>query len=108
MVKDEPKETIEEREIHLFVDLAEYRLHHNVGLAVGCLPNIREVVNTLGHLVNEQGRGLRVGRLDPRGEETTLVGLEEEELVEVGVGDFLHGLDVVARDELVVCVAKGG
>lgn len=35
-----------------------------------------------------------------------LVDLEEEELVEIGVCDLLHRLDVVARDELVVGVKE--
>jgi hypothetical protein len=65
-----------------------------------------KVVDSLSHLVDEQRRRLSVGGLDPGWEEASLVGLEEEELVEVGVGNLLNGLDVVARDELVVSVAN--
>lgn len=106
VVEDEPQEPIEQRQVHLFVDLGEDRLHHDVGLAVGRLPDVGQVVDALGHLVDEQGRGLGVGRLDPRGEEPALVGFEEEELIEVGVGDLLDRLNVVARDQLVVRVKE--
>lgn len=65
-----------------------------------------QVVDPLCPLVNEERRRLGVGRLDPTREQTPLVGLEVEELIEVGVRDLLHRLDIVARDELLVRVEK--
>ena len=112
VVENESKKPVEEREIHLLVDLGEDGLHHDVGLSIGSLPNVGlwnerrdesksvrvegifgeeerqlrayQVVDSLRHLVDEQRRRLGIGRLDPRGEETSLVGLEEEELIAVG------------------------
>lgn len=106
VVEDESKQSVEERDVNLLVDLRQDRFHHDVGLTVARLPDIGEVVDSLGHLVDEEGRGLGVGGLDPGGEETSLVGLEEQELVEIGVGDLLDGLNVVARDELIVRVEE--
>jgi len=111
VVENESKKPVEESEIHLLVDFGENGLHHNVGLSVGSLPNVglriekrkesksvaaegrldeegggraHQVVDSLSHLVDEQRRRLGIRRLDPRGEETSLVGLEEEELIAVG------------------------
>ena len=124
MVKDKPQETVEQREINLLVDFREDRLHHDVALALARLPDIGQVVDTLTPLVDEKRRWLRVGGLDPRGEQTTLVGLEEQELVEVleltcqqgnfkstkrttySIRDLLYRLDVVARNELVIRVEE--
>ena len=77
-------------------------------------------------LVDEERRRFSIGRLDPGRKEASLVRLEEEELVEIlvqyrlaigsktghddettySVGDLLNGLDVIARDELVVRVEE--
>ena len=83
MIKDKPQQTVEQREIDLLVDLRKDRLHHDIALALTRLPDIGQVVDTLTPLVDEKRRWLRVSGLDPRGEQATLVGLEEQELVEV-------------------------
>ena len=83
MIRDKPQQTVKQREIDLLVDLREDRLHQDVALALARLPDIGQVVDTLTPLVDEKRRWLRVGGLDPRGEQTTLVSLEEQELVEV-------------------------
>lgn len=106
VVHDEAQEAVEQREVDLLVDLAELRLHEDVALALARLPHVVQVVDALAPLVHEQRRRLGVGRLDPRREQATLVGLEVQELVEVRVRDLLHGLDVVARDELLVRVEE--
>ena len=106
MVHDEAQEAVEEREVDLLVDLAELGLHEDVALALARLPHVVQVVDALAPLVDEERRRLGVGRLDPRGEQAALVGLEVEELVEVRVRDLLHRLDVVARDELLVRVEE--
>jgi len=97
---------VERCEIDLLVDLRQNRLHEHVTFAFARLPNICEVVDALTPLVYEKRRWLGVGRFDPGWEQTTLVCLEEQELIEVSVRDLLDGLDVVARDELVVGVEE--
>lgn len=106
MVHDQPQQPVEQRQIDLFVHPRQDRLHHDQALSLGRLPDIREVVDTLAPLVDKQRRGLGIRRLDPRGEQTPLVGLKVEELVEIRVRNLLDGLDIVTRDELVVRVEK--
>ena len=124
MVQNETQETVEEREIDLLVDLRQNRLHHDIAFAFARLPDICEVIDTLTPLIHKEWRGFSVGRLDPGREEATLISLEEQELIEVlkgktlapivecnwhviyGVGDLLHGLNVIARNELVVGVEE--
>lgn len=106
VVHDQTKQAVKQSQVDLLEDLGELRLHHDVALALARLPHLVQVVDALAPLVGEQRRRFRVGRFDPRGEQTPLVGLEVEELVEVRVGDLLHRLDVVARDELVVGVEE--
>ena len=89
-------------------------------------PDVRQVVGPLTPLVDEERRRLGVCGLDPGREEASLVRLEEEELVEIlvkdqlaigsatghddettySVGDLLNGLNIIARDELVVRVEE--
>lgn len=83
VVEDQSKQSVEQCQIHLLVDLREDRLHENVALPVVSLPNVREVVDPLAPLVHEQWRRLSVCRLDPCREEPTLIGFEEQELVKV-------------------------
>ena len=59
-----------------------------------------EIVDALAPLVHEQRRGLRVGRLDPRGQQLPLVGLVPQVLVQVSVGDLFEGLNVVDGHEM--------
>lgn len=65
-----------------------------------------QVVDSLSHLVNKQRRRFRIGGLDPSREKTSLVSLEEQELIQVGIGDLFHGLDIIARNKLIVSVAE--
>jgi len=57
-------------------------------------------------LVDEERCGFGIGRFDPSGEETTFVGFEVKELIEVSIGDLLHRFDIVTRDEGVVGVEE--
>ena len=59
---------------------------------------------TLTPLVGEQRRRFGVGRLDPGREQSALVCLVPQVLVEVGVGDLLQRLDVIHGDEVTVQV----
>lgn len=106
MVHDETQESVEERKIDLLVNLRKLGLHQDVALSLARFPHFVQIVDSLTPLVDEERGGLGIGGLDPGREETTLVGLEVEELIEVGVGDLLHRLDVVTRDELVVGIEK--
>lgn len=106
VIHDETEKSIEEGEIDLFVDLAELRLDKNVGLSFTRLPDVVQVVDSLRPFVDEEGRRLGVGRFDPGREKSSLVGLEVKELVEVGVRDLLHRLDIVARDQFLVGVEE--
>ena len=83
MVQNESQQTIEECKVDLLIHLGQNCLHHDNAFAFACPPDISQVVDTLTPLVDEKRRWLRVGGLDPRGEQTTLVSLEEQELVEV-------------------------
>jgi hypothetical protein len=106
VVKNETEKTVQKRQIDLLVHLRKLRLHQHNALALAGLPDLIEVIDTLAPLVNEQWRRLGIRRLNPRREETPLIRLEEEELVQVCVRDLLNGLDVVARDELIVGVEE--
>ena len=59
-----------------------------------------EIVDALAPLVHEQRWGLRVGRLDPRGQQLPLIGLVPQVLVQVSVGDLFEGLNVVDGHEM--------
>ena len=83
MIKDKPQQTVEQREIDLLVDLRQHGFHHDVTLALARLPDVRQVVDPLTPLVDEERRRLSVCGLDPGREEASLVRLEEEELVEI-------------------------
>jgi hypothetical protein len=106
VVKDEAEKTVQKRQVDLLVHLRELRLHQHNTLALARLPDLIEVVDTLAPLVNEQWWRLGIRRLNPGREEAPLIRLEEEELVQVCVCDLLNGLNVVARDELVVGVEE--
>lgn len=129
MIHDEAKKSVKKREINLLVNLAKLRLHKHypnqkkrtissrstskpartertIALSLARLPNVVKVVDPLRPLVHEQRRGLGIGGLDPRGEQSALVGLKVEELIEVGVRDLLHRFNVVARNELLVRVEE--
>ena len=103
-VNDEPQQLIEQSQVDLLVQLLQLGLHEDVALAVGRLPNLLQVVNSLTPLVDEEWRRFRIGRLDPRREQCALVRLVTEVLVEVGVGDLLQRLDVVIGDQVAVQV----
>ena len=90
----------------LLVYFRQHGLHHNNTFALTGLPDICQIVDTLAPLVDKERRRFCVGRLDPRREQTTLVSLEKEELIEVSVSDFLHWLDIIARNQLVVRIEE--
>ena len=89
-------------------------------------PDVRQVVDPLTPLVDEERRRFSIGRLDPGREEASLVRLEEEELVEIlvqyrlaigsktghddgttySVGDLLHRFNVVTGNELIIRVEE--
>ena len=101
MVENQPKETIQKCEIDLLVYFGKDGLHEDVALALAGLPDVRQVVDTLAPLVNEERRRFSVRRLDPSREKTTFVSpivkvsvdrmprnwaqnlLEEQELIQV-------------------------
>mmetsp|Transcript_4532 Transcript_4532/g.13244 ORF Transcript_4532/g.13244 Transcript_4532/m.13244 type:complete len:1314 (+) Transcript_4532:2393-6334(+) len=100
VVHDEPKQAVEQGQVNLLEHLLELGLHHDHALAVGGVPDVSEVVHAQRPLVHEQGRRLRVRRLDPVGQQAALVRLVPEVLVEVGVSDLLQGLDLVDGHEV--------
>ena len=51
-------------------------------------------------LVDEQWRWFGIGRLDPVGEQMTLVGFVPQVLVQVRVRDLLQRLDLIHRDQV--------
>jgi hypothetical protein len=106
VVHDETQETVEKSEIDLFVDLRQLSFHQDVAFSLASFPNFVQVVDSLTPLVDEERSGFGIGGLDPGGEETTFVGFEIEELIEVSIGDLLHRFNVVTRDELVVGVEE--
>ena len=64
----------------------------------------RSHAQTLAPLVGEKWRWLRVRGLDPGWEESALVSLVPEVLVQVGIRDLLQGLHVVHGDQVTVQV----
>ena len=60
------------------------------------------IVSTLAPLVHKQWWRLRVSWLDPRREESPLVGLIPKVLVQVGISDFLQWLHVVHWNKMTV------
>ena len=60
VIDDEAKQLIEQREIHLLVDLLELRLHEHVALALFCLVHVLQIVDALAPFVDEKRRRLRV------------------------------------------------
>ena len=72
-----PSPPVEQREVDLLKHLFKLALHHDHALPVGRLPHVGQVVNAVAPLVDEQGGGLSVRRLDPVGEQVTLVRLQE-------------------------------
>ena len=92
-----PKQSIEKRQVHFLVELFEPSFEHDVAFAFARVPYVLQIVQTLTPLVDEQRRGFRVGGLDPGREETTLVRLVPQVLVQVRVGDLLERFDVRTR-----------
>lgn len=62
VIQDETEETIEKRQVNLFVDLGKDSLHHDVAFAIARLPDLVEVVDTLAPFIDQKGRGLGVLR----------------------------------------------
>ena len=100
VVHDEANQTVEERQVNLLVHLRQDGFHHDVALSFTGLPNVGQVVDALAPLVDQERRRLGIlqerkplsgsyrhsiayRRFDPGREEPTLVGLEEQELVEI-------------------------
>mmetsp|Transcript_3491 Transcript_3491/g.11579 ORF Transcript_3491/g.11579 Transcript_3491/m.11579 type:complete len:907 (-) Transcript_3491:778-3498(-) len=100
VVEHQPQEAVEQGQVDLLVHLGVLRLDADDALAVGRVPHVRQVVDAEAPLVDEEGRRLRVGRLDPVGQQVSLVALIPQVLVEVGVGDLLERLDLVDGDEM--------
>lgn len=55
-------------------------------------------------LVHQQWWWLRVGWLDPGGEQAPLVSLVPQVLVQVGISDLLQGFHIVHRNQVAVQV----
>lgn len=83
VIENQPKQTIEEGQIDLLIDLREHRLHQNIAFAVICLPNISQVVNSLTPLVNQERWGLGIRGLDPRREQPSFIRFKVQELIEI-------------------------
>lgn len=54
MVKDETQQSIEKRQIDLFVNLGENGLHEDIAFSFTCLPNIGQIVDSLTPLKEYQ------------------------------------------------------
>ena len=102
VVDNQAKQAVQEGQVDLFGNLAELCLHHYVALSFRGFPDIGQVVHALTELVDEQRRRLMVARLDPVWEEVALVGFVPQVLIEIGIGDLLERLDVVARNHVAV------
>ena len=57
---------------------------------------------TITPFVDKQWRRLRVGRLDPRREQASLVSLIPEVLIQVGICDLLQGLNIIRRYDMAI------
>src|SRR6266567_2080456 len=77
VVQNETKQSVEQGQIDLLVNLREYGLHHNVTFSFTCLPDVGQVVDALAPLVYQKGRRLRIFGLDPCGEKATFIRFEE-------------------------------
>lgn len=62
------------------------------------------MVLTLAPLVDQQWWGFSVSRFDPGWEQTPLVRLVPQVLVEVGICDLLQGLNIIHRHQVTVQV----
>lgn len=65
VVEDQSEQSVQEGQVDLLVHPRQNRFHHDDAFAIARLPHVGQVVDTLAPLVHQQGRGLRVGRLDP-------------------------------------------
>mmetsp|Transcript_38034 Transcript_38034/g.88956 ORF Transcript_38034/g.88956 Transcript_38034/m.88956 type:complete len:243 (-) Transcript_38034:2942-3670(-) len=100
VVDDEPKQSVQQRQIHLLRHVLELGLQHHDALAIRCVPHVRQVIDALAPLVDKQWCWLSVGRLDPVGEEVAVISLIPQVLVQVGICDLLQRLDLVARHQM--------
>lgn len=65
VVHDQAQQPVQQRQVHLFVDALQLRLHQDHALAAGGLPHVSQVVDALAPLVAQQRGRLAVRRLDP-------------------------------------------
>ena len=60
MVHDQTKQSVQQSKIDLLVDLGQFSLDHHVGFALGSLPNVGQVVDSLRPLVRQERRNFGV------------------------------------------------
>ena len=106
VIDDQPQQSIQQRQINLFVQLLEPRFQHDVTFTVRRFPHILEVVDSLTPFVNEERWRFSIGRFDPGREEPSLIGLVPEILVQISVGDLLQRFDIINWNQLAVVVHK--
>jgi hypothetical protein len=102
MIHNQPQEPTQKQQINLLIHLIQLRLEQHQRLPLTHIPHPMQIINPLTELIHQQWWRLRITRLYPVGEEVPLIGFIPEVLVEVGVGDFLQRVDVVAGDEVAV------
>ena len=100
VIHNESQQAIQKRRIHLLVHFVHLSLNQNSGPVFSGVPHISQVIQTLAPFVHEQGRRLLVSRLDPVGEQVTLVCLIPQILVQVSVCDFLQWLDIIDWNDM--------
>lgn len=100
VIHDQSEQSIQEGEIHLLVGLFEFGFEEHQRLTLRGIPNTMEVVDTLAPLIHQQRRRFSITRLDPVGEQSPLVGLVPQILIQVGIGDLLQGIHIVNRHQM--------
>mmetsp|Transcript_33281 Transcript_33281/g.109100 ORF Transcript_33281/g.109100 Transcript_33281/m.109100 type:complete len:1053 (+) Transcript_33281:4096-7254(+) len=106
VIHDQPQQAVQQRQVNLLRNVFELGLENDDALAIRGVPHIRQVIDALAPLVHQERSWLGVRRLDPVGEQMTVVALIPEVLVKVGIGDLLKRLDLVARRQVRVHVLE--
>lgn len=67
-----------------------------------CLQARQMPTLTLAPLVHQQRRGFSVSRFDPRREESSLVSLIPQVLIQIGICNLFQGFNIVNRNQVTV------
>mmetsp|Transcript_70723 Transcript_70723/g.165865 ORF Transcript_70723/g.165865 Transcript_70723/m.165865 type:complete len:432 (+) Transcript_70723:3649-4944(+) len=106
VINDKAEQAIQQRQVDLLRNVFKLALQHHHALTIRGVPDVRQVVDTLAPLVDQQGGRLRVCRLHPVGEEMPMVTLIPKVLVQVCIGDLLQRLNLIARHQVGVHVLE--